>query len=65
MSTYKVEYSRLIRPQFFCPENVVYFLSLLHIFKSTSDKIFSWQQALGTQGQSDLGHFDCIMLLRT
>ena len=35
-----------ILPLFFCSENVVYFLLLLHIFKCTSDKIFSWKQTI-------------------
>ena len=36
----------LIFPLLICPENVVCFLCLLHIFKCTSDKILSWNQTI-------------------
>ena len=29
-----------------CPENVVCFLGLLHIFMCTSDKFFPWKQII-------------------
>ena len=45
--------------QYFCPDNVVCILCLLHILQFTSDKILSWKQTLWTliRLQSDLGPY--------